>query len=115
MSDIPLHSLRRPRKFKSGYTPLNTEQDDGDEASELPPVTAASKMPSLVSRVAAVSASRKHENTDSRWKGKGKQKYADDPEEQVNLLDDERDEYNQGGEEGEDSRAYVPATGSKVC
>jgi len=51
-------------------------------------------MPSITARAAAVSASA-NRNQEARWKGKRRQRYADDPEEQVNLLGDhEEDEHD---------------------
>jgi hypothetical protein len=118
MTDIPLHSFRRLRKFESGYTPLSTGQDDGDDESEgtlKTPVSASSNsMPSITSRAAVISASRKHENSDSKSKGKRRQRYVEDLEEQVNLLEDERDEYGHDDEDGEDTRAHGSTTTSKA-
>lgn len=106
MSDIPLHSFRRSRKQRSDYIPLNTnEDDDGDEESDGTDhnSTTSNSMPSAVSRaaVASVSANRNQKNTDSRWKGKRRQRYADDPEEHVNLLGDDAEEFAREEQERE--------------
>lgn len=117
MSDIPLHSFRRSRKQRSKYTPLNTNEDnDGDEDSDTTShhSTTSPQMPSVVSRAAAASASanRNQQNTESRWKGKRRQRYADDPEEQVGLLGgDEAEEFAREEEE----RERLAETASQVC
>ena len=108
MSDIPLHSLRKSRKLRSDYAPLNTDEHNGDDRNSQ------ILMPSAVSKaaVASVSANRKPHNSESRWKGKRRQRYADDPEEQVNLLGDEPDEYPPSDEDREERGSE---TVSRVC
>lgn len=88
MSDIALRTFGRSRHSRSGYTPLNTEQDEhdanenggvnGDNHQTMPLQTTATK--------AAVSVARQNHQ---RWKGKKKQSYQDDPEEHEGLLEDE--------------------------
>ena len=98
MSDIPLRTFRRARNSRSGYAPLNTEQDDydadgsggvnGNNNQAMPLQTTATK--------AAVSMARQNR---SRWKGKKRHDYQDDPEEQEGLLED--DEGHESGDEDE--------------
>ena len=88
MSDIPLRTFGRSRNSRSGYTPLNTEQDeydhnangraDGNNHQSMPLQTTATK--------ATVSAARHNQQ---RWKGKKRQSYQDDPEEHEGLLGDD--------------------------
>ena len=95
MSDIPLRTFRRSRNSRSGYAPLNTEQDehdssanervDGNNHPSMPLQTTATK--------ASVSAAR---HNHQRWKGKKRQSYQDDPEEHEGLLGDD------GGHDSED-------------
>ena len=79
MPDIPLRTLGRSRNPRSGYTPLNTEQDEydanGNNPQTVPSQTAATN--------AAVSAARRNYQ---RWKGKKKQTYEDDPEEHKGMM-----------------------------
>ena len=101
MSDIPLRTFGRSRNSRSGYTPLNTEQDeydgnangraDGNNHQSMPLQTTATK--------ATVSAAR---HNHQRWKGKKRQSYQDDPEEQEGLL---------GGDQGPDSEEEVGRPG----
>ena len=81
MSDIPLRTFGRSRNTRSGYAPLNTEQDeydiDGNNHQTMPLQTVTK---------AAVSAAKQNHH---RWKGKKKQSFQDDPEEQEGLLRDE--------------------------
>ena len=88
MSDIPLRTFGRSRNHRSGYTPLNTEQDEYEVNGNNPQT-----MPSQATATnAAVSAARQNYQ---RWKGKKKQTYQDDPEEHEGLLEDG------GGHDGE--------------
>ena len=83
MSDIPLRTFGRSRNPRSGYTPLNTEQDEYNANGNNPQT-----MPSQATATnAAVSAARQNYQ---RWKGKKKQTYEDDPEEHEGLLEDDR-------------------------
>ena len=101
MSDIPLRTFGRSRNPRSGYAPLNTEQDEygtGGNGSvgrnnhqTMPLQTTATK--------AAVSVANQNYK---RWKGKKKQSYQDDPEEQEGLL---------GDGEGRDSEDEVERAG----
>lgn len=96
MSEIPLHSFRRSRKQRSDYLPLSTSQEDDedDNSDGTNHSQTSNSMPSLTARAAVASASA-NRNQEARWKGKRRQRYADDPEEQVNLLGDhEEDEHN---------------------
>jgi len=89
MSDIPLRTFGRSRNSRSGYAPLNTEQDeydgnangraDGNNHQSMPLQTTATK--------ATVSAAR---HNHQRWKGKKRQSYQDDPEEHEGLLGDDQ-------------------------
>ena len=89
MSDIPLRTFGRSRNSRSGYTPLNTEQDEheasgngsatGSNHQTMPLQTTATKV--------AVSGARQNHQ---RWKGKKKQTYQDDPEEHEGLLGDDQ-------------------------
>ena len=85
MSDIPLRTLGRSRNPRSGYTPLNTEDANGNNPQAMPSQATATN--------AAVSAARQNYQ---RWKGKKKQTYEDDPEEHEGLLGDD------GSHDGED-------------
>jgi len=101
MSDIPLRTFGRSRNSRSGYAPLNTERDeydgnenervDGNNHQSMPLQTTATK--------ATVSAAR---HNHQRWKGKKRQSYQDDPEEQQGLL---------GDGEGHDSEEEVGRPG----
>ncbi|KAF9784605.1 aminophospholipid-transporting P-type ATPase [Thelephora terrestris] len=84
MSDIPLRNFRRSRNSRSGYAPLRTERDEHD-ANENGSVIGNTRqsMPAQ-SSVTKVAASA----TNQRWKGKKKQVYRDDLEEQEGLLRD---------------------------
>ena len=103
MSDIPLRTFRRARNSRSGYAPLNTEQDDydangsgsvnGNNNQAMPLQTTATK--------AAVSMARQNR---SRWKGKKRGDYQDDPEEQEGLLEDDV-----GHESGDEDELPGPA------
>ena len=89
MSDIPLRTFGRSRSSRSGYTPLNTEQDeynangsrgvDNNNHQTMP-------LQTNVTRAAISGANQNHQ----RWKGKKKQTYQDDPEEHEGLLGDDQ-------------------------
>ncbi|GBE86868.1 Probable phospholipid-transporting ATPase [Sparassis crispa] len=75
MSEIPLHSLGRARKSKAGYALLNGEPTDNEQQSQDMPsgTTIAASVSSRISR-----------------KGKHRERYADQAEEEAaNLLGDE--------------------------
>jgi hypothetical protein len=81
MSDIPLRSLRRPRKQNArsaGYTPLNSHNKDTNDTHEEEMHTAVA--------AASVAASRS-----ANAKGKRKAVYVDNPnsDEQETLLGEE--------------------------
>ena len=106
MSDIPLRTFGRSRNSRSGYTPLNTEQDEYGASGDGVNSNNQQTMPlqGNVTRAAVSGAQQNHQ----RWKGKKKQTYQDDPEEHEGLLRDD-----QGGDsEGEVERpgpARLPA------
>ena len=88
MSDIPLRTFGRSRNSRSGYTPLNTEQDDYDaSANRSVSENNHQAMSSRMITRAAVSTANQNQQ---RWKGKKKQTYQDDPEEHEGLLGDDR-------------------------
>jgi len=97
MSDIPLRTFGRSRNTKSGYAPLNTEQDEYD-VNDNGSVNGNNRQPMPLQTVtkAAVSAANR------RWKGKQKQSFQDDPEEHEGLL---------GDGEGRDSEDEVGRAG----
>ena len=100
MSDIPLRTFRRSRNSRSGYAPLKTEQDEYDaneNGSVIGNRNNQQNMPAqtIVTKVAASAANQ-------RWKGKKKQGYQDDLEEQEGLL---------GDAEGRDSEEEVGRAG----
>ena len=107
MSDIPLRTFGRSRNSRSGYAPLNTEQDeyeaDGNGSvsrnnhQTMPLQATATK--------AAVSAANQNHK---RSKGKNKQVYQDDPEEHEGLLGDDED-HDSGDEVGRAGPARVPS------
>ena len=77
MSEIPLHAFGRSRKARAGYTPLQSGEpgdEDGDvhDSGERPDMRTAV-------RVAASSSSINR-------KGKRRERYADNPEEEETLL-----------------------------
>ncbi|KAI0331410.1 protein transporter [Cubamyces sp. BRFM 1775] len=72
MSEIPLHTFGRSRKARAGYTQLHSDEPGEDEQDE--------NMRAGV-RAAAASAS-------ANRKGKRRERYADDPEEEATLLGD---------------------------
>jgi phospholipid-translocating ATPase len=73
MSDIPLASIRRNGK---GYTRISDTDSNSDHPSSMP-ATVRAAASSTSARRAAV-------------KGKRKDKYMDDPEEQAGLLGDDQ-------------------------
>jgi len=101
MSDIPLRTLGRSRNSRSGYAPLNTEQDEcdaDDNGSVSRNNHQAMTLQTTVTKAAVSVASQNHQ----RWKGKKKQGYQDDPEEHEGLL---------GDGEGHDSEDEVGRAG----
>ncbi|KAH9886694.1 aminophospholipid-transporting P-type ATPase [Cubamyces lactineus] len=72
MSEIPLHTFGRSRKARAGYTQLHSDEpgDDGQDENMRAGVRAAA---------ASASANRK---------GKRRERYADNPEEEATLLGD---------------------------
>ncbi|KAF8636096.1 hypothetical protein AX17_003801 [Amanita inopinata Kibby_2008] len=90
MSDIPLHSIRR-NKSRAGYAQL-TNND------EIPSTSSFSDMPSVGRVVAAATRTTLRRNVDNA-KGKNKDRYTDDPEEEAMLLGDSCDEdrFDEGG------------------
>ncbi|KAI0659521.1 aminophospholipid-transporting P-type ATPase [Cubamyces menziesii] len=72
MSEIPLHTFGRSRKARAGYTQLHSDEpgDDGQDENMRAGVRAAA---------ASASVNRK---------GKRRERYADDPEEEATLLGD---------------------------
>ncbi|KAJ8519306.1 hypothetical protein ONZ45_g3743 [Pleurotus djamor] len=81
MTEIPLHSIRKNR---SGYTRLNG-QDDNDDDNEAHDTNQRGSQMRAGLRAAATGSSRRV------GKGKGKQKYSDDPEEEATLLGSDYD------------------------
>ncbi len=75
MSDIPLHTFGRSKQSKAGYTPLSNGEP-GDDTRE----STAGKMRAGI-RAAASSAS-------AIRKGKQRERYSDDPDEEATLLGD---------------------------
>ena len=106
MSDIPLRTFGRSRNSRSGYTPLNTEQDEYGASGDGVNSNNQQTMP-LQANVTMAAVSGAQQNHQRR-KGKKKQTYQDDPEEHEGLLADD-----QGGDsEGEVERpgpARLPA------
>ena len=100
MSDIPLRTLRKSRNSRSGYAPLNAGQDEydanGSNHQAMPLQTTVTKV--------AVSVGRQNHQ---RWKGKKKQGYQDDPEEQEGLLGDDEGHYSED-EVGRAGPARIP-------
>jgi len=98
MSDIPLRTFGRSRNPRSGYAPLNTEQDEydadgngrvnGNNHQTMP-------LQTIVTKTAASAARQNHQ----RWKGKKKQTYQDDPEEHEGLLGDDQGHDSEDGAE----------------
>ncbi|KAI0702811.1 aminophospholipid-transporting P-type ATPase [Cerioporus squamosus] len=74
MSDIPLHTFGRSKHSRAGYTPLS-DSEPGDQARE----NTSNKMRAGVRAAASASVSRK---------GKQRERYSDDPEEEATLLGD---------------------------
>ncbi|KAI0744486.1 aminophospholipid-transporting P-type ATPase [Earliella scabrosa] len=77
MSEIPLHTFGRNRKSRAGYTPLQNGEpgdDDHDQVSSNRTMRAGI-------RAAATSSSVNR-------KGKRRERYADDPDEEATLLGD---------------------------
>jgi len=99
MSDIPLRTFGRSRNSRSGYAPLNTEQDEY-EADGNGSVSRNNHqtMPLQATATKAAVSAANHK----RWKGKNKQVYQDDPEEHEGLL---------GGDEDHDSEDEVGRAG----
>ena len=95
MSDIPLRTFGRSSRNRSGYTPLRTEHDDYDASrNENGSGNSQHNMPAQTTITNAAASAASH-----RWKGKKKQTYQDDPEEQEGLLgdDDARDSEEEVG------------------
>lgn len=93
MSEIPLRSFGLNRKSRAGYSALgDSDTPTSDDPSDSNPSTHSKAMP-MIAR-AAVTASA----ANARQKGKHRERYADDPEEQANLLGDEptEDDYREG-------------------
>ncbi|KAI0758873.1 aminophospholipid-transporting P-type ATPase [Fomes fomentarius] len=89
MSEIPLHTFGRSRKARAGYTPLHNGEP-GDEDYED---NSSNMRASLGAAAAGASNTRK---------GKRRERYADDPDEEVTLLGDASREdggYLDGGPE----------------
>jgi hypothetical protein len=96
MSDIPLRTFGRLRNSRSGYTPLNTEQDEYDaDGNGSVSGNSHQTMPlqATATKAAVSAASQNHQ----RWKGKKKQSYQDDPEEHEGLLGDDEDRDSEDG------------------
>jgi len=85
MSDIPLRTFGRSRNSRSGYAPLNTEQDGYDANGNVNENNQTMPVQTVVTKAAVANHNRK------RWKGKKKQTYQDDPEEHEGLLGDDQD------------------------
>ncbi len=75
MSEIPLHTFGRSRKARAGYTPLHNGEP-GDEDYE----NSSSNMRASLGAAAAGASNNR--------KGKRRERYADDPDEEVTLLGD---------------------------
>ena len=81
MSEIPLHTFGRNRKSRAGYTPLqNGEPGDDDHNDDHDQVSSNRTMRAGI-RAAATSSSVNR-------KGKRRERYADDPDEEATLLGD---------------------------
>ena len=104
MSDIPLRTLGRSRNSRSGYAPLNTEQDEHDADGNRSVNQQAMPSQTTVTRVAASVARQNHQ----KWKGKKKQTYQDDPEEHEGLLEDDQG-HDSEDEVGRPGPARLPA------
>lgn len=83
MSEIPLHTFGRSRKSRAGYTPLHNGDEDHSNANRGTNSTSSSKS-NLRTMHAAVRAAVTSSGT--LRKGKQRERYADDPEEEETLL-----------------------------
>ncbi|KAI1787404.1 aminophospholipid-transporting P-type ATPase [Ganoderma leucocontextum] len=80
MSEIPLHTFGRSRKSRAGYTPLhNGEPGDEDHSNAIG--SSNSSRPTMHATVRAAVTS-----SGAMRKGKQRERYADDPEEEETLL-----------------------------
>ncbi|KAM5540932.1 hypothetical protein V8D89_005243, partial [Ganoderma adspersum] len=83
MSEIPLHTFGRSRKSRAGYTPLHNGDEDHSSANRGTNSTSSSKS-NLRTMHSAVRAAVTSSGTIR--KGKQRERYADDPEEEETLL-----------------------------
>lgn len=76
-SEIPLQKFGRTRNSRAGYAPLhNGERGEHDQrAADMPVSVRAAASTSSVSRM-------------GRWRGRERERYADDPDEEATLLGD---------------------------
>ena len=99
MSEIPLHTFGRSRQARAGYTPLS----DGEPGEQVRDGS-SDRMRAGVRAAASASANRK---------GKQRERYSDDPEEEATLLGDaSHEDGNYGDDEPEESRREPSA---QVC
>ena len=110
MSEIPLHTFGRTRKSRAGYTPLHNG-DPGDDVHGNGTNGLASSNNDGRNMQSAVRAAVTTSGSVSR-KGKRRERYADDPEEEETLLGDASHE---DSEFRDDEREEQRREASQVC
>ncbi|CDO76004.1 hypothetical protein BN946_scf184780.g11 [Trametes cinnabarina] len=98
MSEIPLHTFGRSRKSRAGYTPLhNGEPGDEEDSGNMRAGVRAAAASSSVNR-----------------KGKRRERYADEPEEEATLLGDASHEEGEFREDEPQSTRREPSTSRSI-
>ncbi|KAH7927189.1 phospholipid-translocating P-type ATPase [Leucogyrophana mollusca] len=99
MSDIPLHSIGRISKSRTGYVPIN-DGDDGPDVDNSTGMHSSGK-------VAAAAASTRRNGVSTKGKGKQRERYTDDSDEEATLLGHREPDGLSDREDEEDVRGPV--------